>query len=183
MVHDYAGRIKTSKKKKPFMLWMLMSVGAMVVMGSIIYFKLTHFSLPPTPSVQKKLPVLVQIPKKTLPKLQFEFYTLLTQKEPETVTAEQQVVKVVTEQKIALAHEPSAQFMVQLAAFNNQAEAERMRASLALKGVSTQVIAGEQGAHQWYRVIAGPFGNREEAVAAQNAIIKKEGIRGMIRKA
>lgn len=184
MKKNYTPHSASSLNTSPISVWLWVALAFLAGYVIAIWFdwgsvKSTYQALwvsPPAHPKKASLPAVAVKP-------QFEFYTLLTQNEPETATA-QQAAKTVTEQKIALT--PAAlkteQFMVQLAAFNNPVEAEKMRAALALKGVNTRVIASEEGTHPWYRVIAGPFSNREEAVAAQNNMIKKEGIRGMIRK-
>lgn len=74
-------------------------------------------------------------------------------------------------------------YTVQLAAFNNRVDAEKMKAALALKGFSVNIAVVEQNHIQWFRVNLGPFSNRGDAEEAQHAMAKRERISGMIRKA
>jgi cell division protein FtsN len=78
---------------------------------------------------------------------------------------------------------PAEKYTVQLAAFNNRADAEKMKAAMVLKGFVVSISLTEQNHIQWYRVSLGPFSNRGEAEDAQHAMVKRERISGMIRKA
>lgn len=73
-------------------------------------------------------------------------------------------------------------FMVQIAAFKNKQDAERMRAVLIMKGFDVSVASVIQGTGSWHRVIMGPFSSRTAAVQAQLSVAKSERIMGMIRK-
>lgn len=74
-------------------------------------------------------------------------------------------------------------YTVQLAAFGNRSDAEKMKASFLLKGFNVSLVVFEKNHTQWYRVILGPFANRGEAEDAQHSVAKRERVSGMIRKA
>ena len=57
-----------------------------------------------------------------------------------------------------------------MAAFKTEARAQSVADSLAALKVPAAVRLDATGA--WYRVIAGPFPTREEAVAAQDALTR-----------
>lgn len=125
-----------------------------------------------------------QVPVVSKPKL--EFYTLLTKEVGSQPVISYQPKIPPTPQPTET--RPAAEIMrehyaVQLAAFAKQSDAEQMKAVLALKGFTVNVVAVEQNRVTWYRVILGPFASKNEAQAAQQAIAKREKINGMIRKA
>jgi len=136
-----------------------------------------------------------------LPKPKLEFYTLLTN---ERVVASSQVapvptpppavgttvvastpppttVAIVDKAPITASVNKNA-FLVQIAAFKSRQEADRMRATLMLKGFDVSVVTVSQQTVNWYRVIMGPFASRSLAEKAQLSIARKERITGMIRK-
>lgn len=73
-------------------------------------------------------------------------------------------------------------YLVQIASFRSKQEAERMKASLSLKGFEVSVATITQQRTIWYRVVIGPFSSRPQAVLAQAAVARSEHIMGMIRK-
>ncbi|MCX7117708.1 MAG: SPOR domain-containing protein [Legionellales bacterium] len=159
-----------------------------------------HGKIPPKPA-----PVQAQLPK---PKL--EFYTLLasartepveqpprtipvtavtqtsTQMNPQGVknpTAPTPLALVVTAKQVPMPPPASKEaFLVQIAAFKTRQEAEKMKASLALKGFVISVAVDNPQRIKWYRVCMGPYATRLQAHKAQMAVAKSEHIVGMIRK-
>ncbi|AHE67865.1 SPOR domain-containing protein [Legionella oakridgensis] len=80
----------------------------------------------------------------------------------------------------AVVHKES--YLVQVASFRKREDAERMKASLILKGFSVNVMAVVNQQIHWYRVIIGPFSSRIQAEKAQVEVARSEHITGMIRK-
>ncbi len=139
-----------------------------------------------------------------LPKPKFEFYTLLASGEqaasppsatqPTPSSASSTTAPPVKTQALvstalanAVAAKPSkiskeSSYMVQVASFKSKQEAERMKASLSLKGFIVSISAFTQQNTNWYRVALGPFVSRSQAEKAQASISKSEHIVGMIRK-
>lgn len=142
--------------------------------------------------------------KKTdLPKPKFEFYTLLangkTPNSPQK-TAEKTVAPV--EIKTAAIPAPTSgsqpvflaenknntitnlpeSYSIQVGSFKTSPEAERMRASLILKGFSVNIVPIAQGSVTWYRVVIGPYKSHDDAQKVQVAFAQTERVRGMIRK-
>lgn len=91
-------------------------------------------------------------------------------------------IPVVETKKRAVKASDSTPFLVQIASFRNLREAERMKASLMLKGFDVSINTALQQRVTWYRVIIGPFGSRLQAQKAQLAFSRSEHIIGMIRK-
>lgn len=129
-----------------------------------------------------------------LPKPKFEFYTLLTSDAPTgasrlaTVpTLSSQTVRVALPASAtkpvaqALANSNKRAYLIQVAAFRRRNDAERVRASLIMKGFDVHIAAVKQQNLDWYRVVIGPFNSREQAEKAQMMIVKSERMKGMIR--
>ena len=73
-------------------------------------------------------------------------------------------------------------YLLQLASFRRQQDAERMKASLIMKGFDANIAAVIQQNINWYRVIIGPYASRTDAQRAQGSLARSERIMGMIRK-
>ncbi len=73
-------------------------------------------------------------------------------------------------------------YLVQVASFKSRQEAERVKASLTLKGFMVNVTMITSQRVSWYRVIIGPFASRMDAQKAQVSVARSEHIMGMIRK-
>jgi cell division protein FtsN len=73
-------------------------------------------------------------------------------------------------------------YLIQVGSFRSAHEAERMKASLVMKGFNVAVSTATQNSINWYRVIIGPFSSREQAQTAQQAFARSEHIVGMVRK-
>lgn len=121
------------------------------------------------------------------PKL--EFYTLLAnqtaseaapveQPRPSSVPIEVTKAKP-TQLNTVTAHESYA---VQVASFKNKSEAERMKASLVMKGFEVSITPITQNQLSWFRVMIGPFSSKNLAQKAQLDISKQEHIFGMVKR-
>lgn len=73
-----------------------------------------------------------------------------------------------------------SQFQMQLASFRSSADAERMMASAALKGVSSRVEKVTINDKAYYRVRSGPY-SREQAYSLHKRL-KKRGIESLIMR-
>jgi cell division protein FtsN len=61
-------------------------------------------------------------------------------------------------------------YILQAGSSRNPADAERLRASLALQGMSAQVQPVNVNGETWHRIRVGPFASRAEADAAQRQL-------------
>lgn len=73
-------------------------------------------------------------------------------------------------------------YLVQIGSFKRRQEAERMKASLTLKGFIVNIAQVTQQQTNWYRVVIGPFASRSQAETARTSLARSERIVGMIRK-
>ena len=73
-------------------------------------------------------------------------------------------------------------YLVQIASFKSNQEAERMKAVLSIKGFRVNIAMVTQQQIQWYRVNLGPFSSRTQAEQARVSIARSEHIIGMVRK-
>ena len=62
----------------------------------------------------------------------------------------------------------SAQYLLQVGSFRQQADADRRRGELALLGLEATVEPGNGDNGRWYRVYLGPFENRSEMARARS---------------
>lgn len=147
------------------------------------------------PKPQKPVPTHeAQLP----PKPKFEFYTLLAnekgkpntttpQSEPTNQAAQVVAAKPVESQatQAVKTTESSKQptksaYLVQVAAFKLRKDAEQMKALLTLKGYDVNVMAITKQGSEWFRVVVGPYQNKNLALKAQMVLVKNERLKGMI---
>ena len=62
----------------------------------------------------------------------------------------------------------SAQYLLQVGSFRQQADADRRRGELALLGLESTVEPGDGENGRWYRVYVGPFESRSEMARARS---------------
>ncbi|MBA1279779.1 MULTISPECIES: SPOR domain-containing protein [Pseudomonadaceae] len=138
-------------------------------------------------------------PKRSLPaqeqpvKPKYDFYTLLPESEvilppeaskpepPKPVTPEE-AAKIDTARAEAalngqvppppplVAKAPVTQFFLQAGSFRKQQEAEKVRAQIILLGQDVRVENVTVRDEDWYRVLVGPFANREQLGQAQKTL-------------
>lgn len=115
-------------------------------------------------------------------KPRFDFYTLLP--EMETVIPTEEIQRE-AEQPPALpdptaaATEPAkGRLFLQAASFRSSAEAEQMKARLALFGFRAQVISVNVNGDDWFRVRAGPFDDAR-ALESARTTLEANGIKAM----
>ncbi len=154
----------------------------------------------------QSLEALDGTPVKTadLPRPTLEFYTLLTQEKvasPVRSVALQPSVKVappVVQSKVPTpiaAPQPLSvedaglvestskyTYLVQLASFQRQEDAEHMKASLIMRGFDASIKTAKQQGGIWYRVVMGPFSSRQKAEQIKSDIAQSERVSGIIRR-
>lgn len=74
-------------------------------------------------------------------------------------------------------------YNVQLAAFRTRQDAEKLKATLLLKGFEVNVNAVPSSTGTWFRVMVGPFASLAQAKRTQVVLAQRERMNGMIRKA
>lgn len=73
-------------------------------------------------------------------------------------------------------------FLIQIAAFNRRDDAERMKASLLLKGYDASVVAYARPGTHWFRVVIGPYHNKTDVEKIQTSLYQRHHIRGIVRQ-
>ncbi len=143
------------------------------------------------------------------PKPKFEFYTLLANEKvansqpvtntaanqeptkPAAATAVQvvatnavaatsstQLAKTINRQSESLA---KGAYSVQVASFKARNDAEHMKGLLTLKGFNVHVVPISDATRgNWFRVVVGPYSNRNLAQRAQFDLAKREHLNGMV---
>jgi cell division protein FtsN len=64
----------------------------------------------------------------------------------------------------------TTQFFLQAGSFRKQADADKVRAQIILLGQAVSVESGTVKEETWYRVLVGPFSNREQLTVAQKQL-------------
>ncbi|MCY1422662.1 Cell division protein FtsN [compost metagenome] len=64
----------------------------------------------------------------------------------------------------------STQYFLQAGSFRKQADAERVRAQISMLGQSARVESGTVREETWYRVMVGPYGDRNKVSQAQKQL-------------
>ena len=65
---------------------------------------------------------------------------------------------------------PVTKFFLQAGSFRKEADADRVRAQIILLGQAVSVESGTVKDETWYRVLVGPFSNREQLTTAQKQL-------------
>lgn len=73
-------------------------------------------------------------------------------------------------------------YLVQVGSFRSMHEAQRMKATLLMKGFDVGIHTVTAQQVNWYRVIIGPFSSKVAAQQAQQAFARSEHIAGMVRR-
>lgn len=64
----------------------------------------------------------------------------------------------------------TTQYFLQAGSFRKQADADKVRAQIILLGQAVKVESGTVKEETWYRVLVGPFSNREQLTGAQKQL-------------
>ena len=181
---------QTAPAKQPIPGWVWLAVGLTV--GAVIVFLM---KLEPggddikraKPEQQKADKVAeTSKPAQATPqqpvKPKYDFYTLLPESEvivpPEAVPEKTPPVPA---QPALLGQTPppappvikpaaTTQYFLQAGSFRKQADADKVRAQIILLGQSVKVESGTVKEETWYRVMVGPFSNREQLTGAQEQL-------------
>jgi cell division protein FtsN len=101
-------------------------------------------------------------PAKPEPKPRFDFYKILPGKE-----------EAVTDKEFKRSPSPSPKeiYFLQVAAFQNPADADNLKARLALAGIESRIQTAQlPDGKTWHRVRVGPFSDQNELRASREAL-------------
>lgn len=195
MAKDYKKRSpakKSSSGKRGFPGWAWLVLGLAIGLFAGFLFYLSkrpvpaqsaiHLPSPPVfhsakPEAKSPAPAEKKPAKSTKPK--FDFYTLLPELEVVVPKGNYTVNK--SRQKSAskpATNTPPAQietpgtYMLQTGSFGTYAQANRMKASLALLGFVSNITQVKVNSDTWYRVQIGPFKNLAKLNAARDELQK-----------
>ncbi|APZ42751.1 SPOR domain-containing protein [Acidihalobacter ferrooxydans] len=198
MPRDYKKRAP-AKRKKPAAKtgmpgWAWLSLGLAIGLFAGFLFYLSERPAPPTPSLTLPIqkPVVRSAEKAATPKParpqgggtetakdaappKFDFYTLLPKLEVVVPTGKPQPAKPIQNAQPKPSAPPQkieipGSYMLQTGSFGTYAQANRMKASLALLGFVANISQVEVGLDTWYRVQIGPFHDLKKLNAVRDAL-------------
>lgn len=121
-----------------------------------------------------KTPAEVPVEDSDTHETQFDFFTLLPEREV-SISSEE------IEAQAAAMPEESISYTLQAGSFRRSEDADRRRARLILMGLNARVDSVNSSGDTWHRVYVGPFTSRSEMASARNLMIS-EGIETLLLK-
>lgn len=195
MARDYKdrGRHRTQPKPKPAVItswWSWMAIVVVIVVFPVLLLKWCG----PKPQTKAQVVVKETIPAKPVEKTKslksaeptkpaqealdeprFDFYTILPEKE--VVVPDYEIKTRVREERVGKAK--ASQYMLQAGSFREFADADRLRAKLALMGIEARVEKAQIGSATWNRVKIGPY-TQMSSVTTIKSRLKENGIDVMV---
>ncbi len=183
MTKKKTGMKKTTRKagqKRPVPGWIIMVGGILfgLLLATFVYIK----GWVPQPIVRPSEPMPSQLEEKPVEdvsktvekkKADYDFYTVLP--EMEVVIPKEEL------QQHEVRDDQSYQFILQVASFKSQQDAEQLKAQIAFSGQIAYIQSIEVNGTQWHRVRVGPFDSGREADKQKRAL-EKGGHRALILK-
>jgi len=131
-----------------------------------------------TEPVEPQKSIEPDIVKKEEPEVkatQFDFYTILPEKE--TVVPEYEIKTRTREERIGQAK--ATQYIMQAGSYTSTKDAEKMQAKLSAMGIEAHIQKAKVGNTVWYRIKIGPFA-QIASVNTLNARLKQSGIDAIV---
>lgn len=168
-----------SRSGVPGWIWLLAGLALGLALAFFLLWREGHDLRPdaptPNPSAraprEPEAPVAQKTPPKAAPretKPRFDFYTVLAEREVQIPDNE------LAAQARAEASQPkpadSAKYLLQAGAFGNAADAEAVKARLALTGMVARVEAGSANGKPVFRVRLGPYASASDLAAAKRQL-------------
>lgn len=173
MPRDYKNRNAAASKQKnaqhsPGWVWFIAGLLVGLFIAFLIYLKfgvpVTPLEKPVVPAVVKKKPAVNHAKKKAeeKPQPRFEFYRILPELE----------VPIDHVQVDEPRHRKNETFLLQVASFRSADDADRLKATLIIKGMSAQIqTVTIDGKTTWYRIRTGPYKSLRELDKARNQLV------------
>lgn len=186
---DYKHRRKSKKKSKPARGWPWFVAGLLIgVAGTLLAEFQEYFSAEGVVEAvreattreapKKSAATASKEPEKKTKRPRFEFYTMLP--EMEVAVPEHELTRAGASS--ARKPESDVTYVLQAGSFRKFAQADRLKAELALIGmpVEIQTVSIEGGA-KWHRVRVGPFTNLQALNQARSEL-QSNGLKVMVLK-
>ncbi|PKM37850.1 MAG: SPOR domain-containing protein [Gammaproteobacteria bacterium HGW-Gammaproteobacteria-10] len=136
----------------------------------------TKQTLPKQVADQVKTSTKAKAPKpEAIDEPRFDFYTILPEKE--VVVPDYEIKTRVREERVGKAK--ATQYLLQAGSFREFADADRLRARLALMGIESRVEKAQVGDVIWNRVKMGPYEQMSSVTTIKNRL-KENGIDVMV---
>ncbi len=187
---DYKNRRKSSKKTKPARGWLWFVAGLLIgVAGTLFAEFKEYFSAEGVVQAVREVTSSDRSdagakssnkePAKKSKRPRFEFYTMLP--EMEVAVPENEL----TERSTAAARQAESKnvtYVLQAGSFRNFAQADRLKAELALIGMPVKIqTVSIEGGNKWHRVRVGPFTNLQALNEARTEL-QSNGLKVMVLK-
>lgn len=189
MPRDYKSRTTSRKQKRslPGYLWLLSGLAIGLFVAFIIYLdKQPETDKNFGTAVQHELEKIKQqskkkdTEKKNTPaekkEQKFNFYTILPELEVLIPENETRPPEAKNTSHTSSAKQPSStkQYVLQVGSFQNLNDAEKLKANLALLGITADIQHVTVNKQQWHRVRSGPYRNKNQLYKDQNLLNKND---------
>lgn len=161
---DYVKRGRSPKQakpaEKPTFPWVNVTVAVVIIIGFVAVLWQIKDNAPDAPDVVVNEPeIIAETDEDDLPELpqeEWEFIKTLPGYEVEVEQVEQ--------------YSSGKRYLMQCGSFRREAQAEEMRAKIALTGLESLVRLSDGSNGRWYRVILGPFDTKRDAERARHSV-------------
>ena len=187
---DYKNRRKSSKKTKPARGWLWFVAGLLIgVAGTLFAEFQEYFSAEGVVQAVREATSSDESdahakasnkePAKKAKRPRFEFYTMLPEME---VAVPENELTANTTAATRQAESKNVTYVLQAGSFRNLAQADRLKAELALIGVPAKIqTVSIEGGNKWHRVRVGPFTNLQALNEARTEL-QSNGLKVMVLK-
>lgn len=166
---------RNDRRSTPAWIWLV--AGLLIGVGLAIYVLVRQGidpkSLLPTPNPQAQAPrepeppVAQQASEERERKPKYDFYTVLPERE--TLISDAELSRQAKEETPPPAA-AGERLLLQAAAFRSAADAEQVKAQLALFGHSASIQTDQIKGETWHRVRLGPYDNVKQLEAAKSQL-------------
>jgi len=192
MARDYKYRVqdprarRRPKQKDGMSVWRWMLITALIIGFVVFLFYISSKDAKPTAPAQAVNPPVSESASAATPadKIkqkveappepqgpQFHFYQYLPKKEK--VVPDHEIATRTREERVGKAK--ANQYILQAGSYQEAAEADRLRAKLALMGIESRIEKTKVGSVIWHRVVLGPYA-RMASVSVIRSRLRGSGI-------
>lgn len=187
---DYKHRRKSGKKSKPARGWLWFVAGVLIgVAGTLFAEFRDYFSAEGVVQAVREVTGSErseastegkeQKPDKKTKRPRFEFYTMLPEME---VAVPENELTGASGASIQKMEAENVTYVLQAGSFRKLAQADRLKAELALIGMPAQIqTVSIEGGSKWHRVRVGPFTNLQALNEARSEL-QSNGLKVMVLK-